>query len=257
MLKIGIIGGTGLDDPKLLRDYENIEVNTEYGLPSSLITTGTIKRVPVAILARHGKSHTIWPTGVNFRANIMALKKLGCTHILATTACGSLRNRIKPGDFVFPDQFIDFTRKRDLTFFEDFSKEIKHIPMAVPFCTVLRKLLHITSKKLKIHSHATGTVVTIEGPRFSSRAESERFRLIGGDIINMSTVPEVVLAREAQIHYAVIAMSTDYDCWKDDEEPVSWSVIVKRMKQNASNVKKLMVETVPLIYKLNCNLCTS
>jgi len=249
MIKIGIIGGSGLDDPNLITNSRTEKVRTAYGEPSSDFTCGKVKGVEVAVLARHGKNHSIWPTGVNFRANIKAFEKLKCTHILATTAVGSLRKSIKPNHLVFPDQFLDFTRKRNVTFFEE---EVVHTPMADPFCTKLNKLLKNSAKELKLDYHNGGTLVTIEGPRFSTRAESEMFRLLGADVINMSTVPEVILAREVKICYAAIAMATDYDCWKDDEEPVTWDLITKRMKKNASNVKELLLDVIPKINYLKC-----
>ncbi len=248
-VKVGIIGGSGLDDPKLLDQYEDIEIATPFGVPSSNLTTGLLAGIPVAILARHGKDHSIMPTKVPFRANIWALKELGCTHIVATTACGSLREAIRPGDLVFPDQFIDNTKHRLLTFHED---KVIHTPMADPFCGPLRALLAQTAEELGLRYHPQGTVITIEGPRFSTRAESRMFINWGADVINMSTVPEVVLARELGICYQSIAMSTDYDCWKEDEEPVTWEIIVRRMKQNADNVKRLVVTTIPKIEAQAC-----
>jgi len=250
MTKIGIIGGSGLDDPKLLTDSREIEVATKYGKPSSTLTIGKLAGVDVVILARHGKGHTIYPTGVNFRANISALKQQGCTHILATTACGSLREEIKPGHLVFPDQFIDFTKHRALTFHDE---KVIHTPMAEPFCSRLRQLLSDTAKQLGLAHHNKGTVITIEGPRFSTKAESHMFRGWNADIINMSTVPEVILAREAGICYQAIAMSTDYDCWKEGEEPVTWNMIVERMKTNADNVKKLLITAIPKIKEEKCS----
>ena len=245
MTKIGIIGGSGLDDPKLLKDYEDLTMKTKYGNPSSPIVTGTIKNVEVAILARHGRNHSIHPSGVNYRANIWALKEIGCTHILATTAVGSLREEIHPGHLVFPNQFIDFTKKREYTFFDE--EKVIHTPMADPFSEILRNPLIDSAKKLGLKFHPKGTVVTIEGPRFSTRAESHMFRMIGADVINMSTVPEVSLAKELEIEYATVAMSTDYDCWKENEEPVTFEMVMKTMKNNSENVKKLIVETIPKI----------
>ncbi|NOZ25892.1 MAG: S-methyl-5'-thioadenosine phosphorylase [Nitrospirae bacterium] len=243
-MKVGIIGGSGLDDPKIIKGAKEKNVKTPYGKPSSPLTVGKIDGVDVVILARHGKKHTIYPTAVNYRANLSALKKEGCTHILATTAVGSLRARIKPGDFVFIDQFIDFTKHRPLTFHE---KKVIHTPMAEPFCSELRSLLIETAKELKLRHHKKGTVITIEGPRFSTKAESHMFRGFGADVINMSTVPEVILARELGICYQSIAMSTDYDCWKEGEEPVSWDMIVSIMHRNAENVKRLILNTIPKI----------
>lgn len=248
-VKVGIIGGSGLDDPGLMRDIKGKKVRTPYGSPSSALTIGKICGVDTVVLARHGKDHSIYPTGVNFRANIHALKKEGCTHILATTAVGSLKEKIKPGDLVFLDQFLDFTRLRPLTFND---KKVVHTPMAEPFCGYLRGLLAGSAKQLGLRHHKTGTVVTIEGPRFSTRAESFMFRKLGADVINMSTVPEVVLAREAGICYQTIAMSTDYDCWKEGEEPVTWDMILSIMKKNAENVKGLIVKTIPKINSIEC-----
>ncbi|MBA4372021.1 MAG: S-methyl-5'-thioadenosine phosphorylase [Thermodesulfovibrio sp.] len=249
-MKIGIIGGSGLDDPQLLKSKKEKKVTTPYGSPSSALTIGKIEGADVVILARHGKKHSIYPTGVNYRANIHALKKEGCTHILATTAVGSLKEKIKPGDLVFLDQFIDFTRHRQLTFHD---KKVVHTPMAEPFCADLRKILTSSAKELKLRHHGKGTVITIEGPRFSTKAESHMFRLFGADVINMSTVPEVVLAREAGICYQSIAMSTDYDCWKEGEEPVTWEMILAIMQKNSENVKKLLVRAISKITNTECS----
>jgi 5'-methylthioadenosine phosphorylase len=245
-LKIGIIGGSGLDDPRLMKGAKEKAVKTPYGAPSSRLTIGTIDGVRTVILARHGKDHSIYPTGVNYRANIFALKKEGCSHILATTAVGSLRERIRPGDLVFPDQFIDHTRHRALTFHDE---KVIHTPMSDPFCSELRRLLAESAKRLKLRHHKQGTVITIEGPRFSTRAESHMFRAWGADVINMSTVPEVILAREAGMCYQAIAMSTDYDCWKEGEEPVTWETVLRIMTHNADNVKRLLLDVLPLIVK--------
>jgi 5'-methylthioadenosine phosphorylase len=248
-IKVAIIGGSGLDDPRLMKQMKERKVRTPYGSPSSALTIGKIQGVDTVILARHGKDHSIYPTGVNYRANIHALKKEGCTHILATTAVGSLREKIRPGDLVFVDQFIDFTRHRPLTFHE---KKVVHTPMAEPFCGYLRSLLAASAKRLKLRHHTRGTVVTIEGPRFSTKAESHMFRKLGADVINMSTVPEVTLAREAGICYQTIAMSTDYDCWKEGEEPVTWDMILTTMKKNADNVKKLIMDAIAKIERYEC-----
>ncbi|NYT14133.1 MAG: S-methyl-5'-thioadenosine phosphorylase [Candidatus Methanofastidiosa archaeon] len=245
MTKIGIIGGSGLDDPKLLKDYEEVAMTTKYGNPSSTFMTGTIKGRDVVILARHGRDHSIYPSGVNNRANVLALKNIGCTHILATTAVGSLREEMHPGHLVFPDQVIDFTKKREYTFFHE--EKVIHTPMADPFSENLRNLLIDSAKSLELKYHSRGTVVTIEGPRFSTRAESHMFRMLGADVINMSTVPEVFLARELDMEYATVAMSTDYDCWKENEEPVTFEMILEIYKKNSENVKKLIVETIPKI----------
>ncbi|MEO5370507.1 MAG: S-methyl-5'-thioadenosine phosphorylase [Magnetococcus sp. DMHC-1] len=245
MIKIGIIGGSGLDNPVILKGTRQLDVETPYGKPSSVLTTGKIGGVEVAILARHGHGHTIPPSNVNFRANIAALHAHGCTHILATTAVGSLRGEIAPGHLVFPSQFIDWTKKRASTYFD--GNEVVHTPMAEPFCPGLRRLFAATARELGMEHHENKTVITIEGPRFSTRAESHMFRQWGADIINMSTVPECVLAREKKLHYAPVAMSTDYDCWHEEEAPVTWEMIKQTMHANADRVVRLFLALIPKI----------
>ncbi|MDP3916705.1 MAG: S-methyl-5'-thioadenosine phosphorylase [Nanoarchaeota archaeon] len=243
-MAIGIIGGSGLDDPEMIENPEEKEVSTPYGSPSSALTTGKINGVDVVILARHGKKHSIPPTAINNRANIYALNKIGCTHILATTACGSLKEEINRGHFVILDQFIDFTRLRKLTFHEEFKDAPLHTPMAEPFDEELRNKLIETCRELKLPHHERGTVVTIEGSRFSTKAESLMFRSWGADVINMSTAPECILANEAGLKYAAVAMSTDYDCWRESEAPVTWEEIVKTFNKNGDNVKKILINTL-------------
>ncbi|MFW9895456.1 MAG: S-methyl-5'-thioadenosine phosphorylase [Candidatus Thorarchaeota archaeon] len=248
MVKIGIIGGSGLDNPEILKDARDLDVDTPYGKPSSFLKEGKINDVDVVLLARHGREHTIPPTQINYRANIQALKDQGCTHILATTACGSLREEIDRGDLVILDQFIDFTRLRKITFFEEFAPgDMKHTPMADPYSTELRQILIETAKELNLKHHEKGTVVTIEGPRFSTRAESNMFRIWGADVINMSIAPETALANEAGIPYAAIAMSTDYDCWKEDEAPVTWEEILEIFSKNVNNVIALITSSLAKI----------
>jgi 5'-methylthioadenosine phosphorylase len=244
MAKIGIIGGSGLDDPKILKNPAEKEVTNKYGQPSSTLTCGKIDGVEVVILARHGKDHGIMPTKVNFLANIYALKEEGCTHILAATAVGSLREEIKPGNLVFPSQFIDFTRHRNMTFFHD---KVVHTPMSDPYDKKLTEVLCETADELGFKYNRDVTVVTIEGPRFSTRAESHMFRAWGADIINMSTCPEVILANELGIPYQTIAMSTDYDCWKENEAPVTFEMVMKIMGENAEKVKQLLIKSIPRI----------
>jgi len=244
MLKIGIIGGSGLDDPDILKNSNEVDITTKYGNPSSPLLTGKINDVEIFILARHGRNHQLSPTQVNNRANIKALQQAGVTHILATTACGSLRNEIDRGHLVILDQFIDFTRFRKNTFADSFENGLVHPVMAQPFDKNLRKLLFETAKKLDLRVHDKGCVVTIEGPRFSTVAESKMFRNWGADVINMSTAPEAMLANEAGIPYAAVAMSTDYDCWKEDEAPVTWEEILAVFDKNAHNVIKLLVNVI-------------
>ncbi len=241
MVKVGIIGGSGLDKPGILEDFKEIEVNTPFGKPSDKVIHGKLGNAEVFILPRHGKKHTISPTGVNYRANIYALKEVD--FIIATTACGSLREEMGRGDLVILDQFIDFTKHRNITFHDDFEQGAKHTPMASPFNEKLRSLLIKTIKNLDYKVHDKGTVITIEGPRFSTKAESKMFRAWGADVINMSIAPEAILANELNIPYATIAMVTDYDCWKEDET-VSWEIILKVFHENAEKVKKILIESI-------------
>ncbi|MEG1610716.1 MAG: S-methyl-5'-thioadenosine phosphorylase [Bilophila sp.] len=245
--KIGIIGGSGLDNLDIFQNAHDTYRGTCWGEPSSPVREGELAGVPVAILARHGRNHTIPPSAVNYRANIQVLKDLGCTHVLATSAAGSLREEIKRGDLVLVDQFIDFTKQRKMTFHDTFPTEPIHTAMADPFDATLRAILIKHCQQLGFSFHPTGTVVTIEGPRFSTRAESRMFRLFGADIINMSIATEAALANEAALPYAVIGMSTDYDCWKEDEVPVSWEEISRVFKANAEKVTALLVDVVPAI----------
>lgn len=249
-IKIGIIGGSGLDNPKLLTEVNIQTIDTPFGAPSSELTIGKLLNVEVVIISRHGKDHSLLPSKVPYQANIWALQKVGCTHILATTACGSLREDFKPGDFVFIDQFIDFTKHRNLTFYQD---KVVHTPMAEPFCCSLRQKLDQSAKKLKLSYHTQGTMITIEGPRFSTKAESKMFRSWQADVINMSTVPEVILAREMGICYQSIAMVTDYDCWRDSVEAVTWEIILEQMNKNVDNIKSLLLAVVPMIDSNGCS----
>jgi 5'-methylthioadenosine phosphorylase len=245
MTKIGIIGGSGLENPEILKNPERLIINTLYGSPASPLLAGTISNRNVIILSRHGWEHTVPPSQVNNRANILALKEAGCTHIIATTACGSLREEIGRGDLVVPDQFIDFTHHRVHTFYEEFEPgNMKHKSMADPFDENLRSLIISSAKNTGIKIHPKGTVITIEGPRFSTRAESRMFRMWGADIVNMSIAPEAILANEADIPYAIIAMSTDYDSWKDDEVPVSWEEVLAVFNKNVDRVIRLLQKVI-------------
>jgi 5'-methylthioadenosine phosphorylase len=248
MAIIGIIGGSGLDNPDILTSPEELYANTPYGLTSATPKKGLIEGVGVVLLPRHGKKHTIPPTQVNYRANIHALKSAGCTHILATTAVGSLAEEIGRGDFAILDQFIDFTRHRQNTFYEEFEPHNPtHASMADPFSPELRELLIQGCRELQYRHHERATVVTIEGPRFSTRAESRMFRAWGADVINMSIAPECALANEAGIPYAAVAMSTDYDSWKEDEEPVTWEAVLRIFSRNVEKVTNLLTLVIPRI----------
>src|SRR3989344_5057312 len=268
---IGIIGGSGLDNPEtsetlvsdsvqksdkkisgILKDYKEIEVETPYGKPSSPIASGKISNVEVYIINRHGRKHEITPTHVNNRANIFALAKLGCKYILATSAVGSLKEEIKPGDFVIADQLIDFTKQRKTSFYDDFKEKIEHISLADPFSENLRKRLIESCIELGYKYHKKGTTITIEGPRFSTRAESNLFRTWKADVIGMTTVPEVVLAREAGICYASIAMATDYDCFMENRKEVTLEEVLNVMKENSEKVIKLIASVIPKLHDWEC-----
>jgi 5'-methylthioadenosine phosphorylase len=244
-MKIGIIGGSGLDNPDIFKRSKEKLVSTKYGKPSSPLTTGKIGGVDVVLLSRHGKDHHLAPSAVNYRANITALHNEGCNIVLATTAVGSLRKEIKPGNIVFPTQFIDFTKNRSGTFFDDV---VKHTSMPDPFDAAVRKVLYSSCKKLGYAFNPEATLITIEGPRFSTRAESHMFRKLGADIINMSSCPEIALANELGLRYQSIAMSTDYDSWIRSEEPVSFEMVLKIMRQNAEKVMNLLIYALPRIH---------
>jgi len=238
--EIGIIGGTGLYDPKLLKNVQELTVETPYGRPSDSITVGELSGKCVAFLPRHGKKHTIRPTDINVRANISALKKLGVKRILAPSTVGSLREEYHPSEIVFCDQFIDRTTRREQSFYTE--NKVCHISVAEPMCPELRQNLIAVAKNMGIKMHETGTYVCIEGPRFSTKAESKMYRQWKADVVGMTLVPECVLAREAEICYASISTVTDYDVWKD--HPVCVDDIVEIMKSNIESVKLIIAETI-------------
>jgi len=256
-VKIGIIGGSGFYEmPELENPLTKLGVENEFGKPTDDLVTGSIHGVPVVVLSRHGQGHKFNPSEVNYRANLRALHKEGCTHILAATCCGSLREDYAPGDFVLVDSFIDRTTKRSQTFHDQKSANqssefgtVCHIAMHPSFCPKTRPAIIEAAKSLKMDKNfkETGTVVTIEGPRFSSRAESFMFRSWKADVINMTTVPEVVLAKELGMSYNAIAMVTDYDCWKDDTEAVDAQHVLKVIKENVERVRDLFVQAVKFI----------
>jgi 5'-methylthioadenosine phosphorylase len=240
---IGLIGGTGVYDPAVLKDSKQKKITTPFGMASDVITIGMIGDKEVAILPRHGAKHFYSPSKVPFRANMWALKELGVTKIISVNAVGSLKEELKPGHFVFTSQFIDRTTKRDQTFYE--TGKIGHVSVADPFCNNLRQLLIKKAKEMDYDFHYEGTCVVIEGPRFSTRAESQLFKSWGADTVNMTLVPEVILARELEMCYANIAMVTDYDAWKD--HAVTNIDVLNVMKNNIAKVRKLIVEVIPMI----------
>ena len=248
-IKIAIIGGSGAYDPGIFKKEKEVKIKTPFGYPSSPIEIGDFLGKKVAFLARHGKKHQFPPHQVPQKANLLALKKLGIERIIGICAVGSLKKDFKPGDIVVCDQFIDFTKKREYTFYD---KEAVHVSLADPFCPELRELFYKEAKELKISVHQKGTYLCIEGPRFSTRAESKFFRNFA-DVIGMTLIPEVILAKESEICYLSLAMITDYDVWQP--QPVSAEEIIKTMKANLEKIKKLLKATIPKIKeKRNC-LC--
>ncbi len=240
-IKIGIIGGSGVYNIEDLKNIREYSINTPFGKPSEKIVVGEIESKKVAFLPRHGRGHFISPTEINAQANIYALKLLGVEFILSISACGSLKEEIKPRDFVLPDQLYDRTKFRKPTFFGN--GIVGHISFAQPYCESLRKLVYSCAKSLGITMHYGGTYVCIEGPQFSTKAESNVYRSYGFDIIGMTALPEAKLAREAEICYVTIALVTDYDVWKEGYE-VSVEEVLANMKYNTENCKKLIVEVV-------------
>ncbi len=239
---VGIIGGSGLYDPGIVEDPVEVRVYTPYGEPSDFIIVGNVKGVKVAFLPRHGRGHRIPPHRINYRANIWALKSLGVKWIISVSAVGSLREDYRPGDFVVPDQFIDMTKKREYTFFD--GPITAHVSMADPFCDDLREKIVKATQELGYTIHSKGTYVCIEGPRFSTRAESRVWKeVFKADIIGMTLVPEVNLACEAQVCYATLAMVTDYDVWAD--HPVTAEEVERIMKQNVSRAREILYKVIP------------
>lgn len=249
-LKVGIIGGTGLDrDSSIIKDLKLTSVSTTpYGDPSdSQVVCGRIEGTEVVIMGRHGSKHDINPSDVNYRANLWTLKQLGCTHVLVTTACGSLRMEVAPGDFAVLDQYIDRTCLRARTFFK-----VSHIPQVRPFSPKLQQILEQSCAQLDYKCHRAVTTVTIEGPRFSTLAESRLYQSWGADIVNMTTVPEAQLAAELGLIYGALALVTDYDCWHEsDSESVSVDLVMNRLKLLAERAKNVLVLAVKTISEID------
>jgi len=254
--KIGVIGGTGLYDMEGLTDIEEVDINTPFGKPSDSIVIGRLEGVGIAFLPRHGKGHRISPTEVPYRANIYALKSLGVEHIIAISSAGSFKKEIKPGDLLIPDQLIDRTRSRVNTFFGE--GIVAHIPFADPFCPVLSQVLFESAKEAGATVHPNGTLVVMEGPAFSTRAESRLYRSWGADIIGMTALPEAKLAREAEICYAIIGCVSDYDSWWHSAEPITIDVILNTMRKNIDTARKIIKLAVSRIReKRDCDCATA
>ena len=236
--KIGVIGGSGLYQIDGLSDIRETKVETPFGDPSDLIITGTLEGVPIAFLPRHGKGHRISPGELPARANIFALKSLGVERIVSIGAVGSLREDIHPLDLVIPNQVIDRTKARVSTFFG--RGLVAHIGFAEPFCPHLSQILYETAKELRTKVHSGGTCVVMEGPAFSTKAESQLYRSWGASIVGMTALPEAKLAREAEICYAAMAFVTDFDCWHESADPVSVEMVVDNLMQNAETGKNIL-----------------
>jgi len=240
MNKLGIIGGSGLYSMEGLEDFKWIKVDTPWGSPSDEILQAKLNGKEICFLPRHARGHKINPSNINFRANIDALKQLGVTDIISMSAVGSLKENLEPGKFVIVDQFIDRTFARVKTFFD---KEIvAHVSMAKPTSSGLMKTCETVLQKLNIPFQKGGTYLVMEGPQFSSLAESNLYRSWGADVIGMTNMPEAKLAREAEIRYATVAMVTDFDCWHPDHDDVSVEQVVKTLLGNAEKAKKVVAE---------------
>jgi 5'-methylthioadenosine phosphorylase len=243
--RIGIIGGSGLYKMEALKDIEEIQIDTPFGPPSDAVILGTLDGTRVAFLARHGRNHTLMPTELPFRANIYALKSLGVDYIISASAVGSLQAEIKPLDMVIPDQFIDRTRHRVSTFFGE--GIVGHISFGEPICMEVAKILGDAVESLQLEGvtlHRGGTYVCMEGPAFSTQAESNLYRSWGGNIIGMTNLQEAKLAREAEIAYATLALSTDYDCWHPDHDSVTVEMVIQNLHKNAKNAQRVIQESV-------------
>jgi 5'-methylthioadenosine phosphorylase len=243
--KIGIIGGSGLYKMEALKDVEEVQLDTPFGPPSDALIVGTLDGTPVAFLARHGRNHHLTPSELPFRANIHAMKQLGVEYLISASAVGSLKEEAKPLDMVVPDQFIDRTKNRVSTFFGE--GIVVHIAFADPVCSKLAGVLADAVASLELPNvtlHRGGTYVCMEGPAFSTKAESHLYRSWGATVIGMTNLPEAKLAREAEIAYATLALVTDYDCWHPDHDSVTVEMVIANLQGNATNAQKVIQETV-------------
>jgi 5'-methylthioadenosine phosphorylase len=252
-IRIGIIGGSGLYEMEALTNVSHVSLDTPFGAPSEAYIIGTLGDIRVAFLPRHGRGHRISPAELNFRANIYGFKMLGVEYIISATAVGSLKEHIRPLDIVIPAQFYDRTKQRVSTFFGN--GLVAHIPFADPVCPQLSSLVYKSAVKAGAVVHKGGTLVCIEGPAFSTKAESNVYRQWGMDIVGMTSLQEAKLAREAEICYAAMAMVTDFDSWHEEESEVTVEAVVQNLKKNISVAKKIIQMVVPKISKKRACIC--
>ncbi len=243
--RLAFIGGSGLYDVDDLDDREEVEIDTPFGKPSDRIVLGSLEGIELAFLPRHGRGHRVSPTELPARANVFALKTLGVERIVSVSAVGSLKEDVHPLDVVVPDQLIDRTRGRPSTFFG--GGVVAHVALADPYCPVLTRQLSDAGRRTGLKTHEGGTCVVIEGPQFSTRAESELYRSWGASIIGMTALPEARLAREAEICYATMALVTDYDCWHEAEEPVTVEMVVRNLLENVASARGVIKRLVPTV----------
>jgi len=255
-VQIGIIGGSGLYDMADVTDRTEVTVSTPFGEPSGPYVLGTLRGKRVAFLARHGAGHRISPSELNFRANVFGMKVLGVEYILSASAVGSLKEEYKPLDIVIPDQFIDRTRGRVSTFFG--RGLVAHVGFAHPFCTILSGVAHESGTHAGATMHKGGTYVCMEGPQFSTLAESNLYRSWGADVIGMTNLQEAKLAREAEICYTTIALVTDYDCWHPDHDAVTVDMVIANLVQNAATAQRIIAGAVErLPFERTCECATA
>ncbi len=255
LAEIGVIGGTGLYAMEELKIIKEIKIKTPFGDPSDRVILGTLSGIKAVFLPRHGRKHALLPGEINQRANMWALKSVGVKTIISASAVGSLRQELSPTHFVFPDQFVDQTKGRPSTFFG--GGIVGHVPLAEPFCMNISDMMYKEARKLGIKAHKGGTYCCMEGPAFSTKAESNFHRKMGYSIIGMTMATEAKLAREAGFHYAPVSLVTDYDCWKEGEE-VDQHQVSRTMQSNIHNIRRLLVKIIPLVAKAGCrNHCPS
>ena len=248
---VGVIGGSGLYDIEGLTGARSIRVRTPFGAPSDAIRVGMLEGIRVAFLSRHGQGHLLSPSEINYRANIFALKSLGVSHVISISAVGSMKESIHPGDVVVPDQFIDLTKRRVSTFFE--RGVVAHVAFGEPICAELGQALCAAGARVGATLHRKGTYVCMEGPQFSTKAESRLYRQWGVDIIGMTNMPEAKLAREAELCYATVALVTDYDCWHETEEAVTVEAVLDTLHRNVALAKQILRAVIPsLAHPIEC-----